>query len=41
MYWMMLIDVKGNGIIDRQEYELSTATEDGDLTEFRALVGGI
>ena len=36
MYWLNLIDVDGSGIIDRQEYELSTAIEDSDLTNFRS-----
>lgn len=36
MYWLLLIDINANGIIDRTEYELSTATEDSDLTDFRS-----
>ena len=35
MYWLLLIDINGNGLIDRTEYELSIATEEEDLTKFR------
>ena len=33
--WILLIDVNGNGTIDRQEWEISTATEPKDLSHFR------
>lgn len=34
----MLIDVNGNGEIDRQEWELSTATDQSDLSQYRLMV---